>query len=123
MPGVYLNQDKKRITATIKVLKYFKDFLKSNCERMIDPYSDWQRRELTKEQAKKRLLWLINIAINRKAGVPDCPSRKYSDMYQTDLRRDYNSLIDIKNRIIVRRFNLSEMNKRFGHLLTTNYNY
>lgn len=123
MQGVYLNQEKKKITATIKVLKYFKDFLKSDCERMIDPYSDWQRKELTKEQTKQKLAWLINMAINRKAGIPDYPSRKHSDMYQTDLRRDYNFLIDIKNRIIVRRFNLPEINKRFGHLLTTEYDY
>jgi hypothetical protein len=117
--GVYLNQSKKAISSTLITLKYFKAFLRSNCERMIDPYSDWQRRELTKEQAKNKLQWLINVAINRKAGIPDIPSRKYSDEYQTDLKRDYYSLYNkITNRIVVYSFNLPEMNKRFGHLLS-----
>jgi hypothetical protein len=117
--GVYLNQSKKAISSTLITLKYFKAFLQSNCERMIDPYSDWQRRELTKEQAKNKLQWLVNVAINRKAGIPDIPSRKYSDEYQTDLKRDYYSLYNkITNRIVVHSFNLPEMNKRFNHLLS-----
>ena len=116
--GAYLNQKKENITNTIKILKYFQEFLKSNYNKMIDPYSGWTKYELNKIQAKKKLEYLIHVAINRKAGIPDTPKgRKYSENYQLDLRRDYNKLKDIKNRIIVRSFNLPEINKRFSHLL------
>ena len=116
--GAYLNQKKENITNTIKILKYFQEFLKSNYNKMIDPYSGWTKYELNKIQAKKKLEYLIHVAINRKAGILDTPKgRKYSESYQIDLRRDYNKLKDIKNRIIVRNFNLPEINKRFSHLL------
>ena len=38
---------------------------------MIDPYSGWTREELDKPAAQRKLVWLVNVAINRKAGIPD----------------------------------------------------
>lgn|GEM_PF-4920666 len=118
MEGVYLNKSHQSIVATLKLLKHFRTFLQSKCDFMIDPYSDWHRDKLDKEQAQRKLIWLINMAINRKAGIPDYLGRKDSDDYQRNLKHDYWSLVNkLTKRITIRSFNLPEMNKRFGHLL------
>jgi len=69
--GAYIDQPHAKIVATVATLKHFRAFLASNCDWMIDPYSSWTRDEINKAQAQTKLTWLVNVAINRKAGVPD----------------------------------------------------
>ena len=69
--GAYLGQEHAKIVATLKTLQHFRAFLASDSKRMIDPYSGWTRDELDKEQAQRKLSWLVNVAINRKAGIAD----------------------------------------------------
>lgn len=71
MTGAYIGKPHAAIAATLATIKHFRAFLSSNCRIMHDPYSGWMKNELTKEQAQKKLTWLINVAINRKAGIPD----------------------------------------------------
>ena len=59
------------LCATLALLQHFRNFLKSDCAEMRDPYDSWQERMLNKEQARRKLHWLIDVAINRKAGIPD----------------------------------------------------
>lgn len=69
--GAYRDKPHKEIVATLALLKHFRAFLASECRVMHDPYSGWMKNELDKPQARKKLQWLINVAINRKAGIPD----------------------------------------------------
>jgi hypothetical protein len=69
--GVYLGQEHERIVATLRTIQHFRAFLASDSSIMHDPYSGWMRDELDKLAAQRKLSWLVNVAINRKAGIPD----------------------------------------------------
>jgi hypothetical protein len=85
--GAYIGQDRKAIRATLGTLQHFRDFLRSDCRRMIDPYSGWQRNEMDKAQAQQKLTWLVNVAINRKAGIAD----RVTDWELVRFARDVNT--------------------------------
>jgi hypothetical protein len=118
MSGVYLNIQPDKIRNTVWLLRHIKAFIDSSYMEMQDPVRGFGFA-LTKMEARKLLIWLINIAINRKAGIQDCPSRKHSARYQTSMLRDKNRLEDIANRIRVYQFETPEISKRFGHLLSS----
>ena len=69
--GAYMGQDRARVVATLDTLRYFRAFLASDCRVMRDPYSGWMGTELDKREARQKLTWLVNVAINRKANIPD----------------------------------------------------
>lgn len=84
---VYLGQPKANIAATVATLRYFRAFLASDCVEMVDPYSNWMRNRLTKTTAARKLTWLVNMAINRKAGITDSET----DWPTMRLARDVNT--------------------------------
>ena len=93
---------KSQVAGTLKLLRYYRDFLASDCELCRNPESQWADT-LTKGQARRRLRFLVNTAINRKAGVPDVACRKQDADYQAGLRRDCNRVRDrVNRRVIVR---------------------
>lgn len=96
---------------TIRLLQHFRAFLRSECREMRDPYT-WGVY-LTKPEARRRLTWLINVAVNRRAGIPDCPSRKHTYDYQRYLRLDANDLNTPRLRIYFVR--TPELAIRFAH--------
>lgn len=70
--GVYLGQSPERVAASVRLLRYYRDFLASDSAHCRHPESEpWRCDTLTKPAARARLKWLIDVAINRKAGVPD----------------------------------------------------
>lgn len=77
-----------QITGTVKLLRYYRDFIKSDKEQAKDPEGMWGYGVIDKSQAKHRLAYLINVAINRKAGIPDVVGRKQTSDYQRDLWAD-----------------------------------
>jgi hypothetical protein len=87
---------------------------------MNDPLSGWPSGvfTLTKAEARKRLWHMINVAINRKAGSPDEPSKKWGDSYQAQCRRDQEALRKLHHGIRVYQFDTREVRRRFGHLLS-----
>lgn len=101
------------IRATTAILRHFRAFIRSDCSRMIDPYSGWHRIEINKKQAQRKLTWLVDVAINRRAGIPDfTPS--------TELLRDSHRLDDIINkRTRVYQFETRLCTKRFSRLLSS----
>ncbi len=106
---------KSQVTATIALFRYFHRFLKSDCTHCLIP-GDWTRRKLTKQEARRHLDRLIDVAINRKAGIPD---ETYAECEQmTHWRRDQQRLRDIGQRIRVYQFETVEVRQRFGHLLS-----
>ena len=74
--------------------------------------------KLHREQARNRLGWLVNVAINRKAGIPDDGRRKRDPDYQIRLRRDCAYIRNWLNHWM-RFYSLEtpEMRKRYEHLV------
>jgi hypothetical protein len=109
------------------MLDHFRRFLRSDKERMVDPYSGWTRDALTKAQARAKLSWLIHVAINRRAGIPESilAGRKYLPDYQAALRRDCRGVNDALHRrprrrawgLNGRRWETDEIQARYGHLI------
>jgi hypothetical protein len=111
----------EQIKGTLALLRYYKRFLASGKELCVDPEDRWARYgclHMSRGQARKRLRYLIDVAINRKAGIPDEPFRKCNETYQLWLRRDQQRLHDYLNRRIrCHGFESREVRKRFGHLI------
>jgi hypothetical protein len=61
----------EQIRGTIRMLSYYRNFIRSNCTHCKDPglsgRDAWMGNTMTKEQAQRRLWFLVNTAINRKA--------------------------------------------------------
>jgi len=124
----YQNSSHEWIVATLRLLRYFKAFIDSDCSLMPDPINDGFT--LTKQQARDRLTYMVHVAINRRGGMwnryaplnhSGKPYRKFDTDYQTHLYRDSNRLRDIGNRIRVYQFESPEANARFKHLLSSRY--
>lgn len=75
--SIYTQQSPESIRATVALLRHFRAFLRSDYAEMRDPFEieSWGAAadRLTKPQAQRRLTWLIQIAIQRKAGWIDDP--------------------------------------------------
>lgn len=102
------------VQATIKLLRYYRQFLASECTHARIP-GDQFKDTMDKAEARRRLSKMIHVAINRKAGVPQ--SRKWSYEYQIGVYRDQQRLRDIGSRVRVYQFETADMRRRFGHLL------
>ncbi|SET44351.1 Protein of unknown function [Nitrosomonas marina] len=73
--GVYLDLDKNAVSATADLLKYFRDFIRSDATTAQVPQDlmgfAGGRMTMNKESAQQILRRLIDVAVNRKAGIPD----------------------------------------------------
>jgi hypothetical protein len=116
MSDAYLGHPHAKIVGTLTLLRHFQAFLRSTCREMHDPIGGWGH-SLTQPQARHKLTFLINMAINRKAGLPDAPSRKYDPDYQRGLLQDANDLNYPRLRIYFIR--TPELRRRFAHRLVT----
>lgn len=69
------------------------------------------------------LAMILHVAINRKAGIPDVPSRKHDTQYQWDLYHDCKEIRDHlawRRRpwgLNGRRWRTADIQARYGHLL------
>jgi hypothetical protein len=112
---------REQVRGTIALLDYFRRFLRSACAECKCPEDRYRTgRRLDRHQARRRLTYLIDMAINRKAGIPDVPSRKHESDYQIRIFRDMRALHDrINRRVRVYQFETAEVRKRFQHLLVS----
>lgn len=62
---------KEQVKGTLAMLRYYRAFLASESGRCRDLQSGWHRDSLDRAQARERLGSLVNVAINRKAGLPE----------------------------------------------------
>lgn len=115
MVGAYLNQPVEKIRATVKLLQYYRAFLRSDCREAKDP-QQWGFY-LNQSQARRRLHLLIDVAINRKAGIA-CRDRCCDPLIWVGWLRDRQRLLEIHKRIRVYQFETEEVKKRFSHLLS-----
>jgi len=109
----YLTQPAPRIRATLALLRHFRASLASDCERMRDPTQPrWLADELDKAAARRKLAWLVDVAVNRKAGVPDSCGRRDTAEHRARLSRDKRRA---EARQYVARFETPEANARLAH--------
>lgn len=109
-----------QVKATLATLRYYRAFVRSD-----EQYAEcralerrWDSR-LTRQAAQERLGWLVNVAINRKAGIPDVACRKQASDHQAALYRDAGRLMAItRHRVRHYQFETAEVRRRFGHLLS-----
>lgn len=109
-----------QVRGTIKLLDFYRRFLKSACERCVNP-EDRYGNAMTQAQARRRLSFLVNLAINRKAGIPDPED-------DIELWRDCQLAQHLVHRnnpsglqwrwTNMRRFRTRWIQKRYGHLLS-----
>lgn len=94
--GAYLGIEKQAISATKALLQYFRDFIASDAKFAKVPESayGWTATGdvMDKEEAKRRLRSLIDIAINRKAGIPDLTPEQ--DKRLADYAHDARTISD-----------------------------
>lgn len=92
LDGVYSDADKKSIAATNQLIKFFREFIASDFEKAQVPTSiyGWVAtgQVMDKDDAKRKLRELIDIAINRKAGIEDITPKQKQRLadYQHDAR-------------------------------------
>jgi hypothetical protein len=111
-----------QVKGTIKLLRYYRAFINSDKEEARHPEGLWGYGTINKDQARHRLKFLINVAVNRKAGIPDEVGRKQSRNYQIDLWYDSNDIKRWRQARIVPaglrpgKFRIAEIQKRCGHI-------
>ncbi|WP_292992642.1 hypothetical protein [Nitrosomonas sp.] len=92
LDGVYTDADKEAIAATNQLIKYFRDFIASDFEKAKVPTSiyGWTAtgQVMNKDEAKRMLRSLIDVAINRKAGIEDITPKQQQRIidFQSDAR-------------------------------------
>ena len=84
----------EQIAHTTKMLRSFRAFLDSEYTEMSAGYGS----TLTKNEARRKLHFLLDVAVNRRAGIPDVPARKHSSEYQLHQHRDRWRIHDIVTR-------------------------
>lgn len=84
MVGAYLSKEPNEIAGTTALVRHFRAFMRSSAPQMRDPYDEWQSRTLNKKEAQRKLAFLIDVAINRKAGVPDAFNSELEGRHQAD---------------------------------------
>jgi hypothetical protein len=113
---------KEQITGTLKLLRYYRDFIRSDKDQAKDPEGMWGYGVMNKSHARHRLKFLINAAVNRKAGIPDEVGRKQTSDYQRDLWFDCRQINHWRANGSFwssrprERFRTSEIQKRFEAL-------
>jgi hypothetical protein len=113
----------EQIKATTGLLKFYRRFLGSDHERCKNPEQRFGN-PMTRDEARDRLAFLVNVAINRKAGIPDVAGRKQESDYQAALWRECHEIRGHFARrrklwgLNGRRFQTDILQARYGHLLT-----
>lgn len=111
----------EQVRGTLWMLRYYREFLRSNCERCPNP-EDRQGNSLTKDQARRRLAFLINVALNRKAGIDgterpiDIELWRDCQLVQHLIHRNNPSGLQWRWHNM-RKFRTDRIQKRYGHLL------
>jgi hypothetical protein len=112
-----------QVRGTLAILRYYREFLASDCEKGRDPEDRHWENVITKEYARQRLAFLIHVAINRKAGIPDITCRRQDAAYQHDLHKDCADIRNYRRSRIRpwglngRRFRTDVIQERFGYFL------
>lgn len=117
--GVYLDQPSEQIQATLALLNYFKKFLASDKKFAAVPAGvPFGTSSMDKAQAKKLLQWLINVAVNRKAGqdLTADQKKKFED-YAHDARIIHDYMVNrIRSTGSRNMLKVPELKQRYPHI-------
>jgi hypothetical protein len=106
----------EQIKGTLTLLRWYRAFVNSDYQeaRILGEWGMYMNRE----EARRRLMHMLDVAINRRGRLPEKRGRKDDYDYQIHPRRDRDRLRQIHSRIIVRQFETVEVRSRFAHLLS-----
>lgn len=105
--------NKTQIITTLKLIKWYKAFINSNCELAHIPGSEFNNT-MTKLEAKKHLDDSLNRSINQRGELTIYPN----DNKWFDFIGDKAALECIHKNIRIYQFRTKECQKRFSHLLS-----
>jgi hypothetical protein len=111
------------------MLRYYRAFLRSDprkyrecakitigVRRLRDALFFGQTMD--RDETRRWLGHIVNVAINRKAGIPDSGRRKRDPAYQIQLRRDCAYIRKwLNHRLRFYSLETPEMRRRYGHLV------
>lgn len=106
------------VGVTLRMLRAYQALLRSDYAGMRSPEERWLT--YTKAQAAHRLWFLINVAVNRRAGLRDVRGRKWDPDYQRTMRLDADRINRAgTERLIVRvaEITIPGWRERFAHRL------
>jgi hypothetical protein len=106
----------EQIRGTLTLLRWYRAFINGDYEKARIP-GEWGMY-MNREEAKRRLMYMLEVAINRRGRLPEKRGCKDDYDYQIRLRRDQDRLRQIHHRVIVRQFETAEVRSRFAHLLS-----
>lgn len=92
LDGAYTDQDKKAVAATVSLLKYLREFIRSDKELahnpMMEKFGFTSDAIINKDQAQQMLTKLVDVAISRKGGEADLTSEELQRLqdFQHDAR-------------------------------------
>lgn len=115
----WISYDPEYYRGACDLMKWFRAFIASNCERANNPLSGWPKTVINKEQARKELRWMVHRSINLRGGLG--PLSNGDDINGLPIAcywRDQQRLRDIANRVRVYQFETPECKRLFGHLLS-----
>ena len=101
------------VRATIKLLRFLRAFLASDCSHCVDPIGGYYH--LNKAQARRLQGELIHRAINRKAGIPDSDPDTDRDQWRDKI--DVEAIT--RHRVRVYQFRTRHVRRRLSHLLSS----
>lgn len=122
LDGAYSDADKTAISATLQLFKAFKSFIDSDKQsaRIPDSMPNVNGTSvMNKDEAKKLLRYLLDVAINRKAGIPDMTEeqRKRLSDYQWDARVIYDYMTNrVRSRGSRNLLRTPEMKKKYPEI-------
>jgi hypothetical protein len=117
------------VKGTLSMLRYYRAFLRSDprkygeCARItvgVRSARDalFLGQTMDRDETRRWLGYIVNMAINRKAGIPDEGRRKRDPDYQIRLRRDCAYIRNwLNHRMRFYSLETPEMRKRYGHLV------
>lgn len=118
------------IKSTTMILRYYRDFLRSDstkyakcarftvsCRTVRD--AQFYGGEMDRIQCRSWLKHIVNVAINRKAGIRDVACRKQQDDYYWQLRRDcYAVRAWLNHRVRFYGLETPELRRHYGHMIS-----
>lgn len=110
----------RQIKGTLALLRHYRKFLRSEYEWCPDPEGRWACGNINKAEGQRRLWFLVNTAINRKAGIPDHVNNielwRDCQLVQHLIHRNNPSGLQWRWHNM-RKFRTSYMQKRYWYLL------
>ena len=109
--------DSKRIRVTRDLLAWYRAFIRSDADAAHIP-GELFGETMTQEEAQTRLSHMIDVAINRKGGIPDSYGRRDTSDHRRALLQDSIDARAARQRVRIYQFRTPEFRRTCGYLLS-----